>query len=187
MKRFHLMALAGVLVIGANVAIAGGPSSLTEFRPSVMPVLVHVDASGKVTEVSPSTELSPKINRLLRQSLDEMISKPATEHGRPVSSQFVINLAVQASPREDGDYLARFVYVSSSPVPNGSWYWVHIDGHRLALANRNGLDRRRRSRFDSQREYPSRNIPDYLRIPSPPVQNTAHSAPSPAPAQKSGR
>ncbi len=180
MKRLSMMMFAGVLTVGAGAAMASS-GSLNEFRPGVMPVLVHVDAKGKVTEVSPSAELSPKVNRLLRQSLDEMISKPATEHGRPVSSQFVINLAVQASPRQEGDYLARFVYVSSSPVPNGSWYWVHIDGHRLALANRNDFGRQPRLHFDDRRGYPERNFPNYSRMPSPPIQNTAHSAPSPAP------
>jgi hypothetical protein len=146
-----------------------------------MPVLVHVDARGKVTEVSPSAELSPKVSRLLRQNLDELITKPATEHGRPVSSQFVINLAMQASPREDGDYLARFVYVSSSPVPNGSWYWVHIDGHRLALANRSDFSRQQRFHVESRREYPGDRFPMYERASSPPIQNAAQGAPSSAP------
>lgn len=179
MKRLSMMMFASVLTVGASAAMASS-GSLNSFRPGVMPVLVHVDAKGKVTEVSPSAELSPKINRLLRLSLDEMISKPATEHGRPISSQFVINLAMQASPRPEGDYLARFVYVSSSPVPNGSWYWVHIDGHRLALANRDDFGRQSRLHFDNRRGYPERNFPNYSHIPSPPIQNTAHSAPSPA-------
>jgi hypothetical protein len=178
MKRFSMMMFAGVLAVGAGAAKADS-QSLNEFRPGVMPVLVHVDARGKVTEVSPSTELSPKVSRLLRQNLDELITKPATDHGgRPVSSQFVINLAMQASPRQDGDYLARFVYVSSSPVPSGQWYWVHTDGHRLALANRSDFGRQSRFRFDNRREYPGDRFPAYERIPS--IQNTAHGAPSPA-------
>lgn len=180
MHRFPMMALAGVLAAGGSAAMANS-GSLNEFRPGIMPVLVHVDARGKVTEVSPSAELSPKISRLLRQNLDQMISKPATEHGRPISSQFVVNLALQASPRQQGDYLAQFVYVSSSPVPNGSWYWVHIDGHRLALANRNDFNRQLRFRFEGRRGYPARNFPNPSRMASPPIQNAARSAPAPAP------
>jgi hypothetical protein len=180
MKRFPMMTLAGVLATGAGAAMASS-GSLNEFRPGVMPVLVHVNASGKVTDVSPSSELSPKVNRLLRQNLDELITKPATEHGRPISSQFVINLAVQASPRPEGDYLARFVYVSSSPVPNGSWYWVHIDGHRLALANRNGFDHQPRLHFHAPGTYREGNSPGYPRMATPAIQNAARSAPSPAP------
>jgi hypothetical protein len=170
MKRFSLLALVGGLVFSSSAAMASS-GSLNEFRPGVMPVLVHVDSRGQVTDVSPSAELSPKVSRLLRQSLDEMISKPATRHGRPISSQFVINLAVQASPRAEGDYLARFVYVSSSPVPSGSWYWVHIDGHRLALANRNDFNRQPRFHFDTQRDYRRENF-DYSRTPSPDVRST---------------
>lgn len=173
------MVFAGVMTVGAGAAMASS-GSLNEFRPGFMPVLVHVDARGKVTDVSPSTELSPRVNRLLRQNLDEMISKPATEHGRPISSQFVINLSMQASPRPEGDYLARFVYVSSSPVPDGSWYWVHIDGHRLALANRNDFNRHQRLYFDNRRGYPMRNFPNYSHMPTPPIQNTVRSAPGPA-------
>jgi len=182
MKRLPMMMFAGVLTVGAGAAMAES-QSLNEFRPRVMPVLVHVDARGKVTEVSPSIELSPKVNRLLRQSLDEMISKPATEHGRPISSQFVINLALQASPRQEGDYLARFVYVSSSPVPNGSWYWVHIDGHRLALANRNDVGRQDRFRFNDSRIGGYRS----MNIPTPAIQTTARSAATPAAAPSHGR
>jgi hypothetical protein len=179
MKRFFMMSLAGGLAVGASAAMASS-GSLNEFRPLVMPVLVHVDSRGKVTDVSPSVELSPKVSRLLRQSLDEMISKPATEHGRAISSQFVINLAMQATPRLQGDYLARFIYVSSSPVPNGSWYWVHIDGHRLALANQNGFDHQRRFHFDTRRDYRRENF-NYSRTPPLPIQNTTRGAPSPAP------
>jgi len=179
MKRFSMMMFAGALAVGAGAAMADS-QSLNEFRPGVMPVLVHVDARGKVTDVSPSVELSPKVNRLLRQNLDELITKPATDHGRPVSSQFVINLAMQASPRADGDYLARFVYVSSSPVPSGQWYWVHIDGHRLALANRSDFGRQPRFHVD-RRDYPGDRFPVYERTPTPSVQNTSHSAPSSAP------
>ncbi|MFC5435499.1 hypothetical protein ACFPME_02965 [Rhodanobacter umsongensis] len=175
MKRFSTTMFAGVLAVGASAAMAA-TGSLNEFRPGFMPVLVHVDSRGKVTDVSPSAELSPKVTRLLRQSLDEMISKPATHHGRPISSQVVINLALQASPRQEGDYLARFVYVSSSPVPNGSWYWVHIDGHRLALANRNDFSRQQRIRFDDERRYPLRDIPDYSRTSSPSIQDSARGA-----------
>ncbi|HWX67030.1 MAG TPA: hypothetical protein VNZ27_11460 [Rhodanobacter sp.] len=182
MKRFHLMALAGVLTVGGNAAMASS-GSLNEFRPGVMPVLVHVDAKGKVTDVSPSMELAPRMNRLLRQNLDELISKPATEHGRPVSSQVIINLALQITPRKEGDYLAQFAYVSSSPVPSGSWYWVHIDGHRLALANRSGIYRQPRFHFDTQRGYPMREMPNSPSTPTPTIQGAARST---APASPTG-
>jgi hypothetical protein len=180
MKRFSKMMFAGALVVSAGAAMAAN-GSLNEFRARVLPVLVHVDAKGGITDVSPSTELTPRMNRLLRQNLDEMIAKPATEHGRPISSQVIINLALETTPRSEGDYFARFTYVSSSPVPNGSWYWVHIDGHRLALANRNDFDRQPRLHFENRSGYQGERFNSYSREPPPPIQNTSRNAPSPAP------
>ncbi|MEP6898819.1 MAG: hypothetical protein ABI870_09835 [Rhodanobacter sp.] len=166
-------------------------ASLNEFTPKVMPVLVHVDARGNVTDVSSSTELSPRFDRLLRQNLDEMIDRPAIEHGHPVSSQFVINLALNVTPRKEGDYFANFRYVSASPVPNGSWYWVKIDGHRLALANRSGLfrgapdfeHRWTREQDQYQRQYQG----NPQRSPMPAIQNAGRADSPTASPQGRGR
>lgn len=175
MKRMCAFLLLGTLAAG-HVALATS-MSINHFTPRVLPVLVQVDSHGKVTDVSPSIELAPRYDRLLRQTLDEMITRPANNHGRPVASQFVINLGLQASPRPDGNYDAQFVYVSTSPVPPGSWYWVHIDGHRLALKSRNAFPERhqfyqRQPRYD----WPS----DPARF-DPPVRNTSRSV---APARR---
>jgi hypothetical protein len=132
MKRFGALVALGTLAAGTS-ALATTSMSLNPFTPKVLPVLVQVDHLGKVTSVSPAVDLAPRYDRLLRQTLDRMITGPAHDHGRAVASQFVINLDLQASPRPDGKYDARFVYVSTAPVPAGSWYWTHIDGHRLAL------------------------------------------------------
>lgn len=181
MKRMHTIAMAGLLAAGASTATATS-LSLNEFTPGIMPVLVQVNARGHVTDVSPSQNLTPKLSRLLRQNIDELISKPATDHGHAVNSQFVINLALQASPLEDGNYSAQFAYVSSSPVPNGSWYWVKVDGHRLALANRNGFNRPQRTYFNDPRNgYRPANVANFPRPSAPPVQNAARNTPSPAP------
>lgn len=185
MKRFQTILFLGMLSVGANAAMADS-QSLNSFPSRVLPVLVQVNSHGQVTDASPATELSPALNRLLRKNLDELISKPATDkHGRPMSSQFVINVALQASPRQEGDYDAQFAYVSSSPVPSGSWYWVHIDGHRLALASRNSFDRVERSDFHYNREMnPEVN---YSRTPTSPIQETSRSAPNTPPTRTSGR
>lgn len=147
MKRLFVLVVCSLLVAGAGDAVAMSSQSINQFPTRVLPVLVQVDSHGKVTDVSPSEELPPRYARLLRQTLDEMITKPANDHGRPTASQFVMNLALQTSPRPDGQYDARFVYVSVAPVPAGSWYWEHIDGHRLAL-RRQGDDPMRYRHFD---------------------------------------
>ncbi|NMW23248.1 hypothetical protein HFP05_02215 [Rhodanobacter denitrificans] len=186
MKRFQTTLLFGVLSLAAGAALASS-GSLNEFRPKIMPVLVQVNAHGKVTDASPAMELSPRLRRLLLQNLNEMIVKPATEHGRPVSSQFVANLVLRTTPRTEGDYDAQFAFVSSSPVPSGSWYWVHIDGHRLALASRDSINHGARIRFNENRRMDRSSYPmNYRSASTPLIQNATRSAPSPAPARVPG-
>jgi hypothetical protein len=170
MKRYRPLILLGLLTAAAPV-VATDSMSINHFTPKVLPVLVQVDSHGKVTDVSPSIELAPLYDRLLRQALDEMITQPAKDHGRPMSSQFVMNLALRTTPRADGRYDAKFVYVSTSPVPAGSWYWVHIDGHRLALERQHAGHSRYRHNFHRwQRDWvpPPQNAPS-----SAPAVNTA--------------
>ena len=132
MKSMTMLAAAATLALGAGVARADS-MSLTTFRDRVLPVLVQVDTHGKVARLSPAIELTPRFDRLLRQTVGEMITGPAMDHGKPVSSQFVMKLGMQATARADGEYDTRFVYLSSSPVPSGQWVWLNEDGHRLAL------------------------------------------------------
>lgn len=172
-------------VFGALLACSGlataGSASLNAFPPKVMPVLVQVNSHGKVTGASPAIELSPKVNRLLRANLDEMITQPAVDkHGRPVSSQFVINLVLQASPLDNGNYSAHFTYLSTAPVPAGSWYWVHIDGHRLALAERDPLFRRSPRFYHHDRYQPAYQRSQHV-SPTPPISNTTRNSPAPSP------
>lgn len=138
MKRLPIFIACTLLAMVSQAAVAF-PGSLQERRHKILPVLVRVGANGAVTDVSPAYELTPQLRRLLRTDLDALIARPAMEHGRPISSQLVVNLALLAEPHAMGGYRARFVYVSKSPVPNGSWYWVHLDGHRLALADRHAF------------------------------------------------
>lgn len=143
MKRFYRLAAAAALAAGALSAAAGtaaatGPTSLTTFTPHVMPVLVRVDAHGKVTKISPSSDLSPAFERLLERNLRAWISKPALENGRPISREMIVNVALHVAARGDGKYDASFACVSSSPSPYISSHWVTLDGTQLALADDHG-------------------------------------------------
>ncbi|UGB37164.1 hypothetical protein [Frateuria soli] len=179
MKPFCAFLLLGSLAAAQGAAATS--MSLHQFTPKVLPVLVQVDSHGKVTQVSPSIELAPRYERLLRQSLDQMITRPANDHGRPIASQFVINLGLETTARPDGNYDARFVYVSTSPVPPGSWYWVHVDGHRLALRSRDADTRQRFFRRPPGDYWP--NAPQrYV----PPVQNTVRTPQSRPPSHPPG-
>ncbi|MEO8747597.1 MAG: hypothetical protein ABI379_08070 [Rhodanobacter sp.] len=179
MKSLYAMALCISVALGTN-ALAADSGSLNDFPPKVLPVLVQVNAHGKVTSASPSTELPPRLTRLLLENLNGWIAGPALVHGKPVSSQFIMNLALEVTPRPTGDYYANFAYVSTSPVPPGSWYWIHIDGHRLALANRNGFRGPQQNRFHLPR------VPGYIPMkptlpPAQPVPNMSGSMRSAAP------
>jgi hypothetical protein len=180
MKSLHRSAIFGLL-LGCSAVAAAASASLNEFRPKVMPVLVQVNSHGKVTEASPAFELSPKVARLLRTNLDEMITGPAIDkRGRPMSSQFVINLLLQASPQGNGNYDAHFTYQSTAPVPPGSWYWVHIDGRRLALANRDSRDRWQRFHDDNQRYQPAYQR-GFRQMSTPPINNPVRNTPASSP------
>lgn len=176
MKLARLSAAFGVLAICTGAA-AAGPASLNQFRPKVMPVLVQVNSQGKVIEASPAFELTPRLTRLLRANLDEMISHPATDkQGHPVSSQFIINLATQATPLSKGTYSVRFAYVSASPVPAGSWYWVHINGVQLALAPQHSNNFRQRTPINPD-QYPTDNNRRYEPASMTPASQTVNQAP----------
>ena len=103
-----------------------------------MPVLVRVDAHGKVTKISPSSDLSPAFERLLERNLRAWISKPALENGRPISREMIVNVALHVAARGDGKYDASFACVSSSPSPDMASHWVTLDGTQLALADDHG-------------------------------------------------
>ncbi len=138
MKRFRFLAV-GLLVAASHAAMASGSAnvsgSMNDFPLRTLPVLVNVDATGKITNASPAMQLPPAIQRLLLTNLGEMVSGPAHSKGKAISSQCIINVALQASPRDDGNFDAGFAYLSSQPVPIGRWHWVNLDGRRLMLAS----------------------------------------------------
>ena len=138
MVKTLVFGTAAVLLAFSQVASARNDGALNGFRNHALPVLVRVNAQGHVTDVQPSVSMTPKTRRLLRANLEEMIVKPAMFKGHPVSSVFVIQLALHAQKMPDGTYRAHFSYVSSLPVPAGNWYWLHVDGRRLALVQDEG-------------------------------------------------
>jgi hypothetical protein len=165
MKAFSMSVLFGLLCVAGSVASAS--ESLSPFPPKVVPVLVQVDAHGKITDASSAVKLSPQLTRLMNQNLDEMIVAPAKINGKAVSSQFVINLRLVAEPTEQGKYSAQFAYVSVSPVPSGSWFWVNEDGRRLSLARQGSM------RFDRVNHEPRIMPSTRTRVSAPPANPPA--------------
>lgn len=187
--RTPFLAFAVMAVLGSTGAIADDTMSLNQFPHRVEPVLVQVNAQGRVTNASPAYQLTPKLSRLLRTNLDGMIRKPAVDkHGKPIPSQFIMNMAVRTEPRTDGNYDAWFAYVSTKPVPPGTWYWVHLDGDRLALASQGMRFRGMRPSLhvehyhDGYRStYKGSSQPVPTMAPAPSVQSTSSNSSNPPP------
>lgn len=175
--KIVLVALAIVLMLSVTVARAT-VMSVAKPESGMMPVLVTIGISGKVTDVLPTERLKPSLTRLLRENLQEMVTAPARISGRNVRSQVVFRMRLNAVPRTDGNYDIRFVAVDSTPVPIGNWYWLIRDG-RYALADY-------QSYKNYQDRYPGRlqerNHRDFKHSPlsSPQRLPPMQSAPSPA-------
>lgn len=183
MKRLYAITLAGVLSAAAGVATAAtGPidsTSPSAAKLQTISVLVHVNSAGKVTDISPATKLSASLTRLLRQNVTELVTGPAIEKGRPIASQFVMNLTLQTTPRSNGQYDAKFAYVSTKSIPPGSWYWSNQDGRRLTLVNRaTSQGNQKPSNADYQPRDAQRSItPDRPQPPPQPIQKSFNSTP----------
>ncbi|HET7359079.1 MAG TPA: hypothetical protein VFJ04_02930, partial [Rhodanobacteraceae bacterium] len=137
MKRRILLPLALSLGFAAGIA-AAAPKNDPPTASREIPVLVAVNANGDVTEVTPAYKLRPSFVRLLRDTLQKMITKPATKDGKPVSGQFVFTLAVATAPRGNGESDVNIKYVSGKALPPGTWHWVQRPGRQLALAGQSG-------------------------------------------------
>jgi hypothetical protein len=138
--RASLIASLIAVLMCSTSAVAQGPATLGSSdanKASYEPVLVQVNEHGQVTDFTPAYSLSPDLMALLRSNLNAMIHSPGTDKsGKPVATQFVINLNMQVTPRSSGGYDAQFTYVSANPVPPGRWYWSHDESGRLGLASR---------------------------------------------------
>lgn len=179
MKSVPIVMLGGLLAVASGAAIAAPGTTNQVAAKRVLSVLVHVNSNGTVTGISPSATLSPRLRRMLDNNLKEMIVKPAMYHGRTVASQFVMNVKLDASARSEGDYDAKFAYVSSQPVPPGSYYWfVDKESGRLALVNASmrNLDPFSRRHINLPPPpgsgYPRGQMPSQPVQPAPPTQPT---------------
>lgn len=134
-----------LLMIGAPAFASGmmPPSRPAPPASRILPVLVQVDALGKVVNVTPSEELGAPMLALVKQTLDALITRPAHDrHGHAVASRLIVRLAVNAAPAADGTYRVQLSYVSARAVPAGQWRWVHT-GDKVALTRADAFDRNR--------------------------------------------
>lgn len=110
MKRLYIPTIIALLFV-ASVATAGDKPTASSTSPDqrVLPVLVHVNTKGKVTDVAPAIKLHSGLQSLLEKTLDKMITKPAHDaKGKPIVSQFIIKLAMHTTQRDDGQLNVSF-------------------------------------------------------------------------------
>jgi len=124
MKSLQPLAFIGMMLLAGTGTAMAAAGSLNGFTPRLLPVLVQVNAQGKVTAASPAMKLSPRLDRLLRQNLDELINQPATDHGRPMASQLIARLALarqdsffDRGPRLHRHHGYRMPHSGNTPVP----------------------------------------------------------------------
>jgi hypothetical protein len=133
-----IVTLAAVLVLASGFKPAFSKGS-NDKGLRIIPVIVHVDSKGKVTEAKPAYELRPAFVRAIRQTLDQMITKPARRNGKPIRSQLVVTLGMQIVKTANGKSSVSFRYISSKPLPDGSWFWTHTSDNKLALSNQHSI------------------------------------------------
>lgn len=120
------------------VAFAWAPAAQADtnaMNSHLLPILVNVDATGKVTGISPAYKLRPSFQRLLRNTISKMVTKPAMKNGKAVNSQFVLTLSVLISKAVNGKAQTTLKYLSVKPLPPGTWHWNRNEENRLALSS----------------------------------------------------
>ncbi|MGA7298146.1 MAG: hypothetical protein WBW92_11635, partial [Rhodanobacteraceae bacterium] len=93
----------------------------------VLPVLVAVNAEGKIVRIEPAITLKSKQSKALKQAVHAMITKPAMKDGHPIFSQFILQLAVTADKTGNGG--TTFSYIASRPAPSGPVHWARTRGN----------------------------------------------------------
>lgn len=165
---FLATALFGVALACPN---AHASNAVSRVENKAIPVLVKVDAQGKVREISPAFKLRLDFQRHVRDAIQSMITGPLEHKGRAVPSQLVMTIVPKVSVRADGRYEVRLVSVKNQPVPMGNWYWIENSHHRLALASEDNRQNWRVLRSDMGHKFhtPARvNTPPKSSPPSQP-------------------
>lgn len=134
MQKTIATALVVLMCLAGGLATASEPNAPAG-QSHVLPILVKVNTTGKVTDISPAYKLRPSFQRLLRNTIDKMITKPAMKKGKAVNSQLVITLAVLTNKAVNGKEDTTLKYLAARPLPPGSWHWIRNAENRLALSS----------------------------------------------------
>lgn len=134
MKLSHALMLATALILASCWTPAVSADSAAGAQRT-LPVLVHVNSKGVITEITPAFRLRPGFRHIVRDTLNTMITKPALRKGKPVESQLVITLAVLTSKAVNGKAETTLKYLAAKPLPSGIWHWIRNAEGELALSS----------------------------------------------------
>ena len=131
MKMYCLSALAATMVLVSGTVSADSQKDQSG-ESHVIPVLVHVNKAGHITDMQPAYDLRPAMKHAVEQSVMGMVGKPAMKNGVATNSQFVLMLALKPVAGSSNQY--TFTYVSTRPIPVGNWHWARdLSGTGKAL------------------------------------------------------
>lgn len=90
----------------------------------LLPVYVQVNDQGQITHMDAAGDLNAGLTRLVRATLEQMITNPAHDKdGHAIASQFIITLSIHSIKQDDDSYKSSMRYVSAKLVPAGNWSW----------------------------------------------------------------
>lgn len=169
MNALRKSLLAGSIGVLAGIAMAS-TAAPPQSQTRDIAMVVHVDKQGKVTHIQPARRMPPWEHDMLMQKLGQWITRPATDkHGKPMSSRFIMQVAMTTSQQANGNYNAAFKVIKTMPIGfAGPVHWNDVDhGRELYLVS------------DM-----SGSSPQQIPIPPPtnvPANNLPHAAPPPPP------
>lgn len=177
MKTVSRLLVAGIALALAGTAVAGA-SAQTMPDSRIIWTVVNVNKLGKVTGIQPSERLPGWEHQLLMKQLHAWFNKPATnKDGKPISSRFVLKLAMSTTPTANGNYAAKFQIAKAMPVNfGGSVYWnMSEPGDYLTLVSSSA-----HIVYSNQGDISVANSP-YTPPPPPMPKNQNGSTPPPPP------
>src|SRR5699024_1575164 len=120
--RYTITLIGAALLAAAPLAHAATPQT-GDASYHVLPVLITVNKQGRVTNMLPAVRLNSAIRRVVKTTLDKMVTGPIFEHGKPASGQIVVQLLIKGTRQADDRYRVDLSYLASQPVPYGQWHW----------------------------------------------------------------
>jgi methionine-rich copper-binding protein CopC len=135
--RSLLLSVASLMLAGQAMA---STNTTTAADGDAYPVLVSLNAQGKVANIEVADRMPAAVTRVLRQDIEQAVANPA--QNAPVMAaggQFLAMMAPKATALADGKFAVDFTLVSAKPLPSGNFIWQRNQDNSLALVLRDSV------------------------------------------------